>query len=313
MLTGDFDEGSSLFKSLLMDTKSELDKEYERQQKEPESNLVAPKPGWCLKTWTLGGEKLFVNVCTSDMVLKPKDLSEQEVREVVESDDPTKFRIPMGIGEAHKERENTGKEVDTYDIVIHPEFFKKCQQISFFKEFFIMLIFDGLEGKYDLQLNREYKIMKNRKAMGTLQMQTVRSKSKPVIMEMDPVMAELEHERLEEQKQQQVIMSEVSSTKFTKDNKISTKKYVEPKFSMVQEPLEGYPEFLVFEIELPLQVSSKNMILDVGEDCLILHASDGNYNLDLDLPYNVNNDGTGARFNRKTKVLTVTLSVQPLG
>lgn len=32
--------------------------------------------------------------------------------------------------------------------------------------------------------------------MGTLQMQTVRSKSKPVIMEMDPVMAELEQEQL---------------------------------------------------------------------------------------------------------------------
>ena len=59
-----------------------------------------------------------------------------------------------------------------------------------------MLVFDGLEAKYDLKLNREYKIMKNRKAMGTLQMQNVRSKSKPVIMEMDPVMAQLEHEHL---------------------------------------------------------------------------------------------------------------------
>jgi len=87
-------------------------------------------------------------------------------------------------------------EVDAYDIVIHPEFFKKCQEISFFKEFFIMLVFDGLEAKYDLKLNREYKILKNRKAMGTLQMQTVRSKSKPVIMEMDPHMVELEQEQL---------------------------------------------------------------------------------------------------------------------
>ena len=61
-----------------------------------------------------------------------------------------------------------------------------------------MLVFDGLEAKYELKLNREYKVMKNRKAMGTLQMQNVRSKSKPVIMEMDPVMAELEHEQLGE-------------------------------------------------------------------------------------------------------------------
>ena len=108
LLSGNFDENSNLFKSLLVDTKSELDKEYERQQK-PESNLVAPKPGWCLKTWKLDGDKAFMNICTSDMVLIPKDLSEEEVREIVESEDPTKFRIPMGIGEAHRERENSGK------------------------------------------------------------------------------------------------------------------------------------------------------------------------------------------------------------
>ena len=116
LLTGDFDEESTLFKSLLVDTKSELDREYERHQKN-ESNLVAPKPGWCLKTWTLSGdEKIFVNVCTSEMVLKPKDLSEDEVRKIVESEDPTKFRIPMGIGEAHKERENTGKGIRCFDM-----------------------------------------------------------------------------------------------------------------------------------------------------------------------------------------------------
>lgn len=45
------------------------------------------------------------------------------------------------------------------------------------------------------------------------------------------------------------------------------------------------------------------MILDIGDDCLILHAYDGNYKLDLDLPHNVNNDETGAQFNRKTKVV----------
>lgn len=59
-----------------------------------------------------------------------------------------------------------------------------------------MLVFEGLEGKYDVKLCREFKILKNRKAMGTLQMQNVRSKSKPVIMEMDPIMYEMEKEYL---------------------------------------------------------------------------------------------------------------------
>ena len=76
--------------------------------------------------------------------------------------------------------------------MIHPEFFEICKQISFFKEFFIMLVFDGLESKYELDLCREYKLLKTRKSIGTLQMQNVRSKSKPFIMEMDNIMYDME-------------------------------------------------------------------------------------------------------------------------
>lgn len=113
LLSGNFDEESPLFQQLLVDTKSELDKEFERKYA-PESNMVAPQPGWCLKTWKLDGNKVFINICTSEMVLKPKDLSENEVRKIVESEDPTKFRIPMGIGEAHKEQDHHGKGLKVF-------------------------------------------------------------------------------------------------------------------------------------------------------------------------------------------------------
>ena len=101
-LAGDIDEDSVLFQKLLVDNP-------ENENSEPESKLVAPKPGWCIKTWLKDGNKLFVNICTSELVLKPKDLSEDEVRRIVKNDDPTKFRVPMGIGEAHKEHDKEGK------------------------------------------------------------------------------------------------------------------------------------------------------------------------------------------------------------
>ena len=44
------------------------------------------------------------------------------------------------------------------------------------------------------------------------------------------------------------------------------------------------------------------MLLDVGEDCVILHAKSGKYKLDIDLPFDVDNDSAGSQFNRKTKV-----------
>lgn len=127
-LSGGFDEPSPLFQKFIVDTKSGLDKEFERHQQPTESNVVAPNPGWCLKTWQLDGEKVFINICTSEIVLKPKDLSEDEVRKIVESEDPTKFRVPMGIGEAHKEQDHNGK--GTYNkglwcipVCLHHKFF----------------------------------------------------------------------------------------------------------------------------------------------------------------------------------------------
>ena len=44
----------------------------------------------------------------------------------------------------------------------------------------------------------DYKILKNRKAIGTLQMQMVRTKSTPVILEMNQEMYDLEKEQLGE-------------------------------------------------------------------------------------------------------------------
>ena len=58
----------------------------------------------------------------------------------------------------------------------------------------------------------------------------------------------------EEQRQRQQMLSEISSTKYTSNNR-TQQKYVEPKFTMIKEPDEGTPEFLVFEISLPKQVN----------------------------------------------------------
>ena len=50
-------------------------------------------------------------------------------------------------------------------------------------------------------------------------------------------------------------MAEVSSTKY-KSTLNMQEQYVKPKFSMVQEPNNGAPQYLVFEIHLPKQVST---------------------------------------------------------
>ena len=52
------------------------------------------------------------------------------------------------------------------------------------------------------------------------------------------------------------MLSEVSSTKFTAGmNSENMQKYKQPRFTLVQDPPEGTPHYLVFEIELPEQVT----------------------------------------------------------
>lgn len=51
-----------------------------------------------------------------------------------------------------------------------------------------------------------------------------------------------------------------------------------------------------------IQKSTKDTTLDVGEDRLVLRVNPDKYHLDLDLPFDVDNDACGAQYNRKTKV-----------
>ena len=102
----------------------------------------------------------------------------------------------------------------------------------------------------------------------------------------------------------------------------------EPAYTITREPAEGdVPEFLVLEVQLPkivshflhlslnlnfslsdscfvdtVQMSAKALTLDVGEDRLLLTAHPRLYSLDLDLPYTVDSDETGAQFNKDSKV-----------
>ena len=70
-------------------------------------------------------------------------------------------------------------------MVINPTFYNKIQNSELFKSFFLTIVFEGLESKYDMELERKWTVLKNKKCIGVLQPHCIRSKSKPVIMEME--------------------------------------------------------------------------------------------------------------------------------
>lgn len=285
-LNADMEE--ALYEQMLMKAKQEI---QSRLPNLPETRQIRPQPGFCIKTRTSKNAKIFINICKSNQIPAPPDLTEQELVSILESDDPSGYRVPMSLGEPHVEVDNSGSGCTAYDIVINSAFFEKMKDNELFREFFITVAMEGLENKYEQELSREWRMLKNRKFMGSIFDQNIRTKSKPMIQEMDTGPPELTPSKS--------LISEVESSQVT------------PDYTIVAEPPEGHPHFLVAEISLPKVSSARSLVLDLGEDRIVLVGRPDLYHLDLFIPYNIIQEQSGAQFNKDTKVLTITMPVQP--
>lgn len=49
------------------------------------------------------GDKVFVNICHTVYIPAPKDITDEELITILESDDPSSYRIGMSIADEHKE------------------------------------------------------------------------------------------------------------------------------------------------------------------------------------------------------------------
>lgn len=131
--------------------------------------IIQPTPGICIKTRTDGGEKVFLNICTSDKIPPPDDISDAKLFEILSQESP-EFVVLMSIGCERFETDKGGSPCLTYDIVINTTYFEKCQKSKNFLLFTISVIIDGVSNKFNRTLNTEdYVILKNRKVMGKLQ------------------------------------------------------------------------------------------------------------------------------------------------
>ncbi|XP_077414976.1 PIH1 domain-containing protein 1 isoform X2 [Vanacampus margaritifer] len=240
------------------------------QTTNPDSRVIRPQPGICVKTTSEPGkQKVFVNICQSNLVPPPPEISKEKLVDLLQLEDPSGYRVPMSLGEPHTELDNNSQGCTAYDVVINEEFFQKCQKDPLFQQFVIMVSVEGLENKYNMELSREWKVLKNRKFLGSVSEQNIRTKSKPVIQELQPL----------------------------------------PEFTLFVEPPCGVPEYLIAEIKLPGVVSSRSLVLDIGEDRLVLTARPSLYYLDIFHPFLVDQETSVAQYNSSTQILTVTLPV----
>lgn len=136
-------------------------------------NIILIIPGFCVKTREIGLEtKVFINICQTDAIPPPKDISVQKLEKILDSED-SDFKVPMSIGEIRSEADKKGVDAKACDVAINPKFFDKIEAIPLFKSFFLAVVFEGLAHKHGLHCTDDRVILKNRKAYGTLQMHRI--------------------------------------------------------------------------------------------------------------------------------------------
>lgn len=68
----------------------------------------SPLSGMCVKTLSEPSkQKVFINICQSNAVPLPPEISREELVQLLQSEDPSGYRVPMSIGEPHTEIDNS--------------------------------------------------------------------------------------------------------------------------------------------------------------------------------------------------------------
>ncbi|KAM9258066.1 LOW QUALITY PROTEIN: PIH1 domain-containing protein 1 [Morus bassanus] len=240
------------------------------------SHAVTPQPGLCVKT-RAGGAKVFVNVCHSREVPPPPPLSPPGLQRLLHAP-PTAagaFRIPMSLGEPHAELDRGGRGCTAYDVVVNSGFFRTLQADPLYLEFFLTVAMEGLSEKYGVELELTgWRVLKNRKFMGSILAQNIRARPRPHIQELEGPPGP-------------------------------------PQFVVVAEPSSQHPQVLQARVLLPHAAGAGSLWLGLSEERLVLGGAEGGPPLlELGLPLPADPARCHACFHRRTKVLTVTMPLQ---
>lgn len=131
----------------------------------------------CIKSFKANtNEKYFINICQTDEIPPPEDLSEAQLTEILNSEEPSSFRIPMSISEPRSTKDKSNNPVDAVDIAINPKFFLKIEKSLLFRDFFLALIAEALNDKHNVQIKIDKSIiLNNRKFIGNLVSHRIRN------------------------------------------------------------------------------------------------------------------------------------------
>ncbi|XP_029034575.1 PIH1 domain-containing protein 1 isoform X2 [Osmia bicornis bicornis] len=297
-------DDSILTKNLILPGNAQTTDELMKQFDSKPFFIIQPTPGICIKAKTEDGEKIFLNICTSDKIPPAEDISDAKFFEILTDENP-QFVIPMSIGNERLESDKGGTPCATYDIVINTTYFKKCQKKKNFLLFTISVIMDGVSNKFNKTINAEdYVILKNRKVIGKLQQHRIENREpripsqtkKPLIEEIKSPIKNLSEDQNKSNQLRNVSSESVSN---------STLNYV-----LLKQPKKGMPTHLIGLFQMPKGITSKDVEVLLDEDRVVITVDKTGLTHDLSVPCIIDIEHVKCCLDKDLKVLRLDMPVK---
>lgn len=189
------------------------------------------------------------------------------------SEKPSAFKIPMSISEPRQVTDKSGKEVTACDIAVNPSFIKKVEKISLFRQFLTTIVFEAMENKYNIPIKEDtWSILKNRKIMGSLVSHRIQNRDvqkvkeyykEPEVIGSKKCLIEEVDSDFIENKKESIVIEEVGKDYVPNPTKlaISQANTKKPEYRLIQEMLDEKATHLVAEFYLPDCVSGFFFVL----------------------------------------------------
>lgn len=277
--------------------------------------------GLCIKAYKADESgKLFTNLCQTPDILAPRALTEGELLEILESESPDAFKIPMSISECYDVKDKSGNMATACDIAINDKFFEKILQSQLFSNFLTALMFEAIDDKYKIKcVEDSWTILKNLKAMtnGNLKSHRIENRDNDQVRQYYDPSTEGEKPKclIEEigDSDAQLLRGKVGATKGPSTYaphplkvKISEANYKKPDYRLIKKG-----DQLIAEFHLPDVASASEIVLDVGPDRIVVEARKKNYLIEGFLvDYEIKTDLAQSNFDTGRSVLTVNLPVK---
>lgn len=239
----------------------------------------------------------------------------------------------MSLTELRLTPDKSGKDAVVCDVAVHPQFFRKIEALVIFRDFLITIIFEALDAKYNIQINRDtWIILKNRKCIGTLVKHRVQNRDVQKVYEsyLNPtkehktLINELKSDSNEIQRSNLITEIDSKTTKSiekgngsqtstnvlfktpyatTTSKTVSANTTRKPDYCLFKaSPINGTATCAIAEFFLPEVMAQDEITLDLSSDRLVLEARRAGYLFDSFFPFEIDFNSSTADFNNAKHV-----------